>query len=92
MEPWVRSPSTRITPASPTRRTGPGATPSPPSAPATDPAGRSPTIAYTAVEHDVWRTVSAHLAPSTSATPAPSTSRAAARLDLPTDEVPQLAP
>jgi len=50
-----------------------------------------PEIAYTDVEHGVWRTVSAHLGPQHQRDACAEYNRAAARLDLPTDEVPQLA-
>jgi phenylalanine-4-hydroxylase len=50
-----------------------------------------PTIDYTDVEHEVWRTVSRQLAPKHEAYACREYRDAAARLALPTDRVPQLA-
>jgi phenylalanine-4-hydroxylase len=53
--------------------------------------GPVPTVAYTVTEHEVWRTVSGQLAPKHERYACAEYRRAAARLALPTDEVPQLA-
>jgi phenylalanine-4-hydroxylase len=50
-----------------------------------------PEVAYTTTEHEVWRTVSEQLAPKHEQYACAEYRRAAARLALPTDEVPQLA-
>jgi len=50
-----------------------------------------PAVAYTDTEHEVWRTVSRQLAPKHEQYACAEYRSAAARLDLPTDEVPQLA-
>ncbi len=50
-----------------------------------------PSVAYTDVEHGVWRTVSRQLAPKHERYACAEYRRAAARLDLPTEHVPQLA-
>jgi phenylalanine-4-hydroxylase len=50
-----------------------------------------PDVAYTDAEHGVWRTVSAHLGPEHEQYACAEYRRAAARLDLPTDQVPQLS-
>jgi phenylalanine-4-hydroxylase len=50
-----------------------------------------PDVAYTDVEHGVWRTVSAHLRPKHEQYACAEYRGAAARLDLPTEEVPQLS-
>jgi len=53
--------------------------------------GPIPAVAYTAVEHEVWRTVARQLAPKHERYACAEYRRAAARLALPTDEVPPLA-
>jgi phenylalanine-4-hydroxylase len=50
-----------------------------------------PTIEYTDVEHEVWRTVSSQLAPKHDVYACGEYREACARLALPTDRVPQLA-
>ncbi|MFX4287800.1 phenylalanine 4-monooxygenase [Janibacter sp. G349] len=50
-----------------------------------------PTIAYTEAEHEIWRRVSAELAPLHERHAHREYLEAKARLDLPTDHVPQLA-
>jgi phenylalanine-4-hydroxylase len=49
-----------------------------------------PTVDYTEVEHEVWRTVSRELAPKHAAYACREYRNAAARLALPVDQVPQL--
>jgi phenylalanine-4-hydroxylase len=55
------------------------------------PGQRIPTIEYSEVEHEVWRTVSRRLAPKHAAYACREYRDAAARLALPTDRIPQLA-
>jgi phenylalanine-4-hydroxylase len=50
-----------------------------------------PTVEYTDVEHEVWRTVSSELAPKHARYACRDYREAAARLALPTDRIPQLA-
>src|SRR5215207_5398987 len=50
-----------------------------------------PTVDYTEIEHEVWRTVSRELAPKHAEYACREYREAAARLALPTDRVPQLS-